>query len=110
MVTQVPPMICSEPQTFSEKLHEIKDCNWQVKDGPYELVYMCPVLFHGRHGAVAVQGQVGNQEYAAKTVFNIVTKETHSNEQNNKANKGGSHKVKTEAHFVTKYEGKITTV
>ena len=111
MVTQVPPMICSEPRKLSEKLHEIKECHWQVNDGPYELVYLRPVLFHNRHGAVAAQGQVGNKECVAKTVFNIATQETHSNERNNKANKGGSHKVKTEAYFVTtKYPKKITTV
>ena len=75
MVTQVPPMMCSEPQKFSEKLHEIKECNWQVNEGPYELVYLRPVLFYGRHGAVAAQGQVGNQECSAETVLNFAIPE-----------------------------------
>ena len=75
MVTQVPPMICSEPQKFSEKLHEIKECNWQVNEGPYELVYLRPVLFYGRHGAVAAQGQVGNQECSAESHINFAIPE-----------------------------------
>ena len=75
MVTQVPPMMCSEPQKFSEKLHEIKECNWQVNEGPYELVYLRPVLFYGRHGAVAAQGQVGNQECSAENALNFAIPE-----------------------------------
>ena len=75
MVKQVPPMTCSEPQKFSEKLHEIKECNWQVNEGPYELVYLRPVLFYGRHGAVAAQGQVGNQECSAEIPVNFVIPE-----------------------------------
>ena len=37
----------------------------------YELLYLCPVLFYGRHGAVAAQGQVGNQEFVAETALNF---------------------------------------
>lgn len=61
MVTQVPPMICSEPIKFNEKFHAIKESKWQDNISDYELVYYRPVLFYGIHGAVAAQGQVGNR-------------------------------------------------
>ena len=68
MVTQVPPMICSEPIKFNEKIHDIKECKWQESISHYELVYYRPVLFYSIHGAVAARGQVGNRAYPIETM------------------------------------------
>ena len=71
MVTQVPPMICSEPIKFNEKFHAIKESKWQDNISDYELVYYRPVLFYGIHGAVAAQGQVGNRACPIETMTNF---------------------------------------
>ena len=71
MVTQVPPMICSEPIKFNEKFHDIKECKWQYNVDHFELVYYRPVLFYGIHGAVAAQGQVGNRACPIEAMTNF---------------------------------------
>ena len=60
MLTLTPPQIVSMPDMFDKRLHEIHFSSWKVEEGPYSLVYLRPILFSGRHGAVAVPGYVGN--------------------------------------------------
>ena len=62
MLTLTPPQLMAMPKDFSEELHEIRSNNWtDCEDDLYDLVYFRPILYHGRNGAVAVQGSVGNR-------------------------------------------------
>ena len=74
MLALTPPQIVSMPEAeFDNNLHEKHYSTWKTEEGPYDLVYLRPVLFNGRHGAVAVPGQVGN---TPKPVVNNDTSNT----------------------------------
>ena len=61
MVTLIPPAISCMPRKFDKHYNEECNALWKVKKGPYELVYIRPVLFFGSDGHVGVAGQVGNK-------------------------------------------------
>ena len=76
MLALTPPQIVSMPDIeFDKNLHEQHYSTWKTEEGPYDLVYLRPILFNGRHGAIAVPGQVGN---TPKPVMNGDTPNTSS--------------------------------